>query len=160
MKFEVGQKWKNGKGEVVEIINVRADNTVTLYPVIGDNGAIYTSEGTYWSDRGSDDDLVELADEPEDIAEPKEVVAEPKDWWDEDIEEPEDIEAPTSCIELVGRVTEAIVDTQKLEAEFNEHIKEMKDIVGRLMHTAANRGEVDVIANLIIKLTALNKLGK
>lgn len=153
MKFEVGQKWINGKGDLVEIIDVQDKGEFTTYPVVGDNGAIYTSEGTYWSDRGSEDDLVELVDEPKEAITESEDIDEP-----EDITEPtEDIEAPNSCIELVAMFT---VDTQKLEAEFNEHIKEMKDIVGKLMYTAANRGEVDVIANLTSKLTALNKLGK
>ena len=56
-KFEEGQKWLNRKGEVVKIISVSNNSK---WPIMIDNGKMYTKNGRYFTAVESDEDLVEL----------------------------------------------------------------------------------------------------
>ena len=56
MQLEVGKKYKNRLGEIVEIAN-RGNNLI--YPFEDTKGYIYTNEGCLWSYKTSSGDLIE-----------------------------------------------------------------------------------------------------
>lgn len=58
-KFEVGQKWFNGKGEIVTIESI--GNDIDKWAISGDKGKLYDKEGKYdINGVESDEDLVKL----------------------------------------------------------------------------------------------------
>ena len=144
VKVEVGQKWFNRAGEVVEITDIRENTT---WP-INSSDVSYSMYGIYDSSyRIGEYDLESLAIEQVEVP-----------------NEAEQVEVPNEAEQVewvkIDRNSYDIAEKERLETELFEYIAKMRELVGRMMYISAKNGEVQNILSLNDKLEILNKLSR